>query len=196
MAFKIGLTGSIGSGKSTVLRILKEKGSETFSCDQVIHQIYNNPKHPVYKKILKVLPGGAEKKEIMRKKLGRIVFNDKEQLKKLEQIIHPVIIKRLEEWLKSQEEKEVLVAEVPLLFEKKLNKLFDKILLVKSQKDILFKRLKRCYKLSYAEINSRLSLSLPVEEKEKRSDYVLVNNSGLSKLKKEVDLLWQKVNRI
>lgn len=193
---KFGLTGRIGSGKTTVMEMLAEKGAKTFYSDCRIHQFYKDHQHPIYKKVRETFPESKLGKEISRKKLAEVVFTDKHKLKKLEQIVHPAIIKALREWLKSSKEKNICVAEIPLLFEKKLEKIFDKNILVKVENDILIARLKENYNFCDQEIKQRLSLHLPVVESEKKSDFVLENNSDLKNLEKEVNLLWQKINQI
>lgn len=193
---KVGLTGNIGSGKSTVLKILAEKKARIYDCDQKVHRIYNNPNHLVCRRVGQVFPKAVEKGRISREKLSSIVFNNKNKLRKLEEIVHPVIISELKKWLEAGHKNKVAVAEVPLLFEKGLAACFDKTVFVKVDRDILLKRLLKKYKLSKSEAEKRLSLYLPAEEKGKRSDFILENNSNLSDLKKEVNLLWRKISKI
>ncbi len=193
--FKFGLTGRIGSGKTTVMEILAKKGAKTFYSDYTIHQFYKDHQHPIYKKVRETFPESKLGKEISRKKLAEVVFADRNKLKKLEQIVHPAIIKVLGEWLKSNKEKNICVTEIPLLFEKKLEKIFDKNILIKVKNDILIERLKEKYNFCDQEIKQRLSLYLPITESEKKSDFVLENNSDLKNLEKEVNLLWQKINQ-
>lgn len=192
---KIGLTGKIGSGKTTALKALGQKGAETFNSDQIIHEIYKNSRHIITKKIKKFFPEAEEKNEISPKKLGEIVFNDQNKLKKLEQLTHPFVIKKLKDKFKSKKSG-IFVAEVPLLFEKNLEGLFDRVILVKSREDILIKRLKEKYGLDSREAKKRLFLFLTAGKKEKKSDFILANNSNLNELKKEVNLLWQKISKI
>lgn len=192
----IGLTGRIGSGKTTVIGILAKKGARIFDADYKIHQFYKDHTHPVYKKVIQEFPESKIKTEISRKKLAEIVFKDKHQLRKLEEIVHPELIKLLKEWLEQAKGKDIYVAEIPLLFEKKLEKMFDKNILVKVEDNILIGRLKEKYNFSDQEIKQRLSLYLPVQEKAKKADFILENNLDLKNLEKEVNLLWQKINKI
>lgn len=192
----IGLTGRIGSGKTTVAGILAKKGARVFFSDYKVHQFYKDCTHPIYKKVVENFPECKIDGEISREKLAQIVFKDKQQLKKLEEIVHPELINTLRQWLKEANESDVCVAEVPLLFEKNLEEMFDKNILVKVKDDILISRLKEKYAFSDQEIKQRLSLYLPVKEKENKTDFVLENNLDLKNLEKEVDLLWQKINQI
>ncbi|MCF7873746.1 MAG: dephospho-CoA kinase [Candidatus Omnitrophica bacterium] len=192
---KIGLTGVIGSGKTTVSRLFAKLGAKTFNCDQKIHQFYQNPNHPVYKKVVEAFPDVQLEGYISRDKLAQVVFNDSEKLEKLEQIVHPEIIRLLNKWFESKEKQEAYLAEVPLLFEKNLEGLFDKTILMEVKKDILVERLKKNYKFSDKEIAKRLSLYLSKEKKLEKADFILENNLGLENLEKEVSLLWQKIDK-
>jgi dephospho-CoA kinase len=193
---KIGLTGVIGSGKTTALKLFAKLGAKVFDSDQKIHQFYQDVNHPVYKKVKETFPEAELDNKISRKNLAQLVFNDREKLKKLEQIVHPAIIKFLEQWLQVKPKNEVYIAEVPLLFEKNLQGLFDKTILIKVKENILTERLKGKYSFSDQEIKKRLSLYLPGKEKEKRADFILTNNLSLKDLEKEVSLLWHKINKI
>ncbi|MCF7875147.1 MAG: dephospho-CoA kinase [Candidatus Omnitrophica bacterium] len=193
---KIGLTGRIGSGKTTVMKMLVKMGAKAFDADRQVHQFYRDSSHPVYKKVKKIIPEAEQGSEISREKLKKIVFKKNHKLRQLERVVHPAVIKALKEWLSAKKKEDVCVAELPLLFELKLENLFDKTVLLKVKEKILAKRLEKKYGFSDSEIKQRLSLYLPVEEKEKKSSFVLNNNSGLKNLEKEVSVLWQKINKI
>lgn len=193
---KIGLTGRIGSGKTTVMKMLVKMRAKAFDADRQVHRFYRDPSHPVYKKVKKIIPEAEQGSEISREKLKKIVFEKNHKLRQLERIVHPEVIKALKEWLSVKKKEDICVAELPLLFELKLGNLFDKTVLLKVKEEILVKRLKKKYGFSDSEIRQRLSLYLPVEEKEKKSSFVLNNNSGLKNLEKEVSVLWQRINKI
>lgn len=193
---KIGLTGSPASGKTTVLKMLAVKGARIFDSDRLIDQIYNNPEHPVYQRLAEFFPDSFREERVIREKLAVEVFENKEKLRKLEEIIHPVVIGDLRQWLEAEAKEKISVAEVPLLFEKKLEELFDKVILVDCRESILFKRLEEKYGLGKEAIRQRLSLFLPPEEKRKKCNFILTNNTDFNKLKKEVDSLWQKIGKI
>jgi dephospho-CoA kinase len=193
---KIGLTGRIGSGKTTVMKMLVKMGAKAFDADRQVHRFYRDSSHPVYKKVKKIIPEAEQGSEISREKLKKIVFKKNHKLRQLERIVHPEVIKALKEWLSAKKKEDICVAELPLLFELKLGNLFDKTVLLKVKEEILVKRLKKKYGFSDSEIRQRLSLYLPVEEKEKKSSFVLNNNSGLKNLEKEVSVLWQRINKI
>ncbi len=193
---KIGLTGSPASGKTTVLKMLAAKGARIFDSDRLIDQIYNNPEHPAYKRLAEFFPDSFREERVIREKLAVEVFENKEKLRNLEEVIHPVVIRALRQWLEAEAKEKVSVAEVPLLFEKELEELFDKVILVDCRESILFKRLEEKCGLGKEAIRQRLSLFLPPGEKRKKCNFILTNNTDFNKLKKEVDSLWQKIGKI
>ncbi len=192
----LGLTGSLASGKSTVLRLLAKKGARTFDADKRVHYYYKQNGGAVYRKIAKTFPRAIEKGRLCREKLARIVFSNKSALSKLESIIHPVVIKDMGQWkLAAGDKRKIYVAEVPLLFEKRLKSYFDAVILVNVARKVLIRRIMKKYGLSKAVALKRLSLYMPVREKIKKADFVIDNSVSLKRLKKEVDLLWKKVKQ-
>ncbi len=192
----LGLTGELASGKSTVLKLLLAKGASTFDIDEKIHSYYRNRKSPVYKKTVALFPEAVAGGNISRKKLGKIIFSDRNRLKKLESIVHPQAIKDLQIWIqKSKNKKKIYVAEVPLLFERKLASCFEGVILVFVKKGVLRQRIIDKYKLSQDMVCRRLKLYLPIREKINKADIVIDNSSSLKDLKKEVDFLWKRLSQ-
>lgn len=191
---KLGLTGSIGSGKTTVLEFLKQKGAEVFNSDREVKLIYSHPGPKLLGKLAEIFPQAKKGEKITASVLAKKVFDDLNKLKQLEEIIHPIVIAKLNSWLASAAKNKVYVAEVPLLFEKNLENLFDKTILIKADEKKINKRLLK--RLNESEIKKRLALFLPEEKKAKKADFIVINDENLSNLKKEVDLLWQKINKI
>ena len=189
----IGLTGNLASGKSTVLKLFKNKGAIVFDTDKKIHCYYRDKKTLVYKKIAAAFPQCIKEGVISRKELAGIVFSNKIKLKKLERIIHPVITGDLLSWLKGKDKSKAYIAEVPLLFEKNLSRYFQVIILVTVKRRILTQRIIEKYGFSKKEVLNRLSLYKPIGEKIKGSDFVIDNSLDFRQLKKEVDLLWKKI---
>ena len=191
----LGLTGNFATGKSTVLKFLKKKGAKVFDVDEKIHGYYRDKKNPVYKKVVATFTECLMKSVISRKKLGSIVFSNKSKLKKLEKIVHPVIIKDLLKWVERGEsdKKKIYIAEVPLLFEMRLSRYFKKIILITIKKEVFIQRIIKKYGFSRRKALYRLSLCVPIREKIKGSDFVVNNSFSFERLKKEVDLLWRKI---
>ena len=192
----LGLTGNIASGKSTVLKLLKNKGAVIFDADKRIHYYYRKKKSFVYKRIAKAFPQVLRKGVISRSKLADIVFSDKNKLNILEAIVHPVVLKDLYVWIKAKKNKQrIYVAEVPLLFEKRLKFCFDKIIVVVAKKEVAIKRIMGKYGISKKEALRRLALNMEIKKKMKMADFVVNNNSDFKKLKEEVDLLWKNLKQ-
>ena len=189
-----GLTGSLASGKSTVLKLFKKKGAIVFDADEQVHSYYKNRKGSIYKKIASIFPKAFKRGTIDRKILGEIVFSDVKKLKILERIVHKEAIKDLKIWInKSKRSKKIYVAEVQLLFEKKLERLFDATILVYIPKNILIKRIKNNLGLSKRRALARLKLYEPVKKKIKCADFVINNNSNIKALENKVSALWNKL---
>lgn len=192
----IGLTGGMGSGKSSALRIFREIGCRTISADNIAHAILKK-NNKVIKTVIKTFGEGIIGKNgtIDRKKLGRIVFEDNYGRKKLELIIHPAIIDGLKrELAKRKNRKNILVVEAPLLFEKKLAYLFDGTVVVYVPEKTAIRRLMERDKLSLKETVKRIKMQLPLSEKKKIADYVINNNKTIGNLKRQVRSLYKVFN--
>jgi dephospho-CoA kinase len=191
------LTGKLCTGKTSVLKMLKAKGARIFSADKKVQSYYHNKKSSIYKKIAQNFKNAVVRGKIDRKRLGSLVFCDKNKLRKLEDIIHPVIIRDLKKWIRGNRHKaEIYVAEVPLLFEKKLQRYFDGLILVYVKKDVLLKRIKKDLNLPKSKALKRLRLFIPDNIKAKNADFIIDNSSNIKHLKEEVALLWNKlINR-
>ncbi len=185
----VGLTGGIGSGKSTVSRMLRDLGYVVIDADQVARDVVQ-PGQRAYEGIVKAF--GTEvlnsSGEIDRKRLARRVFSTPKSLKRLEEIVHPEVKKVVEaERLRFEKEgKEILFYEVPLLFEKGLEKDFDETVLVYCLENLQRARLKERDHFSDEEIEQRLAAQLSLSYKFERSDFVINNNGSLVDLKQEV----------
>lgn len=175
---RIGLTGIIGSGKSTVINYLKSKGYECFDCDNYAHLLLEDSK--VIEEIV-VHFDCLENGVINRKKLGGIVFNDSQKLRVLEGILHP----RIKEKILSLDEE--VIVDMPLLYEAKMDGMFDKVIAVLADKEILISRLMERDNFTRNEAIRRIELQIDVEEKKNRADYVIMNNDTLDVLYKNID---------
>jgi len=190
----IAITGEVCSGKSSVAGLLKKKGAVIFDADRIVHGYYQDKNSRVYKKVSRDFPECVSDSGISRKKLGRSVFKDKAGLARLEKIVHPAVIADLKNWIKeNRKAKKLFVAEVPLLFEKKLNNLFKQVVLVVSPKQEVVKRITKKYVISPAQAVKRLSLFMPLENKIKKADYLIENNASLKELKKKTDILFKQI---
>tara|TARA_B100000029_G_scaffold339520_1_gene331718 strand:+ start:988 stop:1551 length:564 start_codon:yes stop_codon:yes gene_type:complete len=181
---KIGVTGSIASGKTTVARMLSGRKYPLFDADKEVNKIYkkNSFKNKIYKKFK------LKNKKNIKKKIKKIISINKNSLKSLEKIIHPLVRRQLRNFVKRNKRKKFIIFEIPLLVESKLMKNYDKIVFVNSKKAL---RLKRYLKKGKNEkiFNLLNKRQLPPVKKIKFCDYVINNNSSLKKLKKNVKLI-------
>lgn len=174
---KIAIVGNIASGKSCVEKILIDKGFTVYDTDKIAHEILEKSDEA-----RKTFPQAVVNGNIDRKILADIVFNNIEKKKTLENIIHPQVI----DFIKQLTETPVFVS-VPQLFEANMETLFDKIIFVSAPKEIRLKRLMQRNNLTKDEAELRINGQLDENEKIKKSDFVIYNNSTTDKLKEDVN---------
>jgi dephospho-CoA kinase len=191
---RIGITGIIGSGKSTASQALKERGIPVVDLDAVAKEVLTFT--DVHEDIERTFgPGFVEKGTVVIEKLRDAVFADKDKLKKLEAITHPRIIKHLWKTLRDLEVngRPAAIVDGPLLFETGLYKELDKTVVVAADMDIIRKRLVM-RGMEAHDIEQRISHQIPLGEKEKVADYVLLNNGTREDLDREIDKLMERMN--
>lgn len=192
----IGLTGNIGTGKSTVSRMLSELGAAVINADEVGHELLR-PYTEVWREVVQAF--GREildpADRIDRGKLGRLVFGDPEALKKLDQIMHPqirrVVEKRLEEL--RQEGTEVAVLEVPLLFEAGWESLTSQVWVTFAPEDVVIRRLRERSGLSEEQVRARLRAQLPTEGMKKHADVLINTDCDLAQVQAQVKVAWREL---
>ena len=209
----IGITGSFGSGKTTVANMFKRYRFKVIDVDKVYHKdFYKN--HQLRNKIKK------EFGTLDRIKLKKIVFSDYSRLKRLNKITHPIIIKTMKKEIKNANKKSSnyknpiikkipinkktnknkirkkgynenyneikIIVDIPLLFEAKLEKLFDKIIVVKADKKTQINRILKKKKYSKKEIEQIIKSQMPLKEKIKKADFVVDNNKDKNYSEKQI----------
>jgi dephospho-CoA kinase len=180
----IGLTGNIGSGKSTAARFFEEEGIPSISSDAIVHELYNSNKN-----LQEFLFN--EFGSLNRKVIGEQIFGKKEEQKikrrLLEEKVHPLVKEKLKEWVKENANSPILVNDVPLLFEAHLEKRFNSIVFIQVDKSVQIKRLKkRNPEMSEEDILNRINSQMSQEEKISKSDIVISNNSSLQEFKDKI----------
>ena len=189
----IGLTGGIGTGKSEVSRILEKLGAQVIDADKVGHEAYK-PHSPIWEEVVATFGEGILQgnEEIDRKKLGAIVFNDSQEMAKLNAIMHPKmadIISREITQLREDGAKAV-VLEAALLLEAGWDTLVDEIWVTYASEEEVVSRLQRRNNLPEEEIKRRIGLQLPFAEAATRAQVVVANCDGIEELRNEVKSLW------
>jgi dephospho-CoA kinase len=191
----IGLTGSICSGKSTIAKFLAQMGAAVINADEIGHEAYE-PHCETWQQVVdafgkQMLTTGGE---IDRKKLGEIVFNDPEALKRLNGIMHPgmhrVAEKRIEKL--KREGAKVIVLEAPLLVEANWLDLVDEVWVARASEANALKRCAERSGLSEAEAKARMASQLSPDEKAKHADVLIDTNVSLAEVEAKVKDLWEE----
>lgn len=181
----VAIVGNIASGKSTVENILREMRYKVFDTDIIAHEVLNT----LSEKIIKAFYDYdiSDNKVISRKKLGEIVFADKELKKRLENIVHPEIKKKISAIFNENKNEKFVFVSIPLLFEVGWRNLFDKILFIKTEDRIRLERLMQRNNFTQDEALARINSQLPQDEKAKLSDFIIENNGNIDVLQKSIE---------
>ena len=183
---KIAVTGGIGSGKSSVTKIIREKGFPVFSCDEINKQLLT--KKDYINRIEKIFPEAVEGEKIINSRLAEIVFSDETALKKLNSVSHPLIMNELNRQMNSC--KGLVFAEVPLLFEGGYENLFHKIIVVCREKEQRILSVMQRDHSDREAVLSRISRQYDYSQPIPGSVIFLNNDSTISELENRVvDLL-------
>jgi len=189
----LGLSGGIGSGKSTVAKILTDLGAVVIDADVIAREVLE-PGQIGYENTILTFGESvlSESGSIDRKKLAELVFQNPEQLAKLEAIIHPAVIDRVTQIRESLPETSIVVYDTPLMFEKQLQSQFDKVLIVSADTELRRSRLlDRGLELN--DINARMGNQATDEQRESIADFVIQNNGSLVQLQEQVAKVWQQI---
>lgn len=186
---RIAITGNIASGKSQVEKIISGFGFSVYDSDKIAHEILNNIKE-FYG--YDVFTDG----KIDRKKLGNLVFSNPKIKKQLEDITHPQIKSKILDILQEHSNENIIFVSVPLLFEAKFDDIFDKVVLITVNSNTQLERLMHRNNLSKEDALARINSQLSQEEKIKKADYIIENNSTIEALENKINDLIKELNTI
>ena len=191
----IGLTGSIGTGKSEVARQLEILGASIISADQVGHEAYT-PNTEAWEQVVAAFGDDIlqDDKDIDRRKLGAIVFSDPSQLEKLNSIMHPRMARMVSDKIEvlCGQGVKVVVVEAALLFEAGWDTLVEEVWVTDTSEDIVVGRLKDRNGLSEEEAKKRINSQMDRAERIERSDFVIDNSSDMAGLGIAIKELWDR----
>ncbi len=189
----VALTGCLGCGKSTVLKIFRELGVRTISADEIVHELLESKE--VQEEIKRLFGPDVFLKDgkVDRKRLAQRVFANQKEREKLEGLLHPLVFRRIEKEYE-KEPGRLMVAEIPLLFETNTQDRFSKVITVYAPTEVAIKRLKS-RGLTQEDIEARLKSQMPIETKVERSDFVIDNSRGLKETKKQVQQVLEKLQK-
>jgi len=187
----IGVTGNTGTGKSIISELFKDLGAYLISCDKLGWEVLKESY--IIEKIKEEFEEVVEEGTVNKEKLGDIVFNDKDKLKILNEIVHPELLKKLKNSIESSKEK-IVVVNGALIFEWQIEHWFNYIILLTSTLEDKKKRLK-AKGLSEEIINGRLNSQGDSNRFVKFSDFIIENDGDLESLKNNAKWVWDKITR-
>ena len=186
---RIGIVGDIGSGKSYVAR---KFGLPVFDADLEVNKIYKKS-IKCYKKLKKIFPKHIFSFPIKRKELSQVVAKDKNNVKKINKIVHPEVRLRMNKFLNKNKKKKAVVLDIPLLLEGRINNKKDILIFVEAKKKEISKRLKKRRNFNKKIFDELKKLQLPLEIKKKKANFILKNNFKSFFVKKNVKILKNKI---
>ena len=193
----IGLTGGAGSGKSTVAAMLLELGAVVVDADEATHAVYE-PGTPGFDAVVREF--GAEYVRdglIDRARLGALVFGDEDARRRLNAIVHPLV----REWMAArtaeavQHGAEVVVQDVPLIFENGLQRLYSTVLLAYVPEEVQLERLVTGRGLSEERARGMIAAQMPIEQKRALAEHVIDNSGSRDSTRKQVNEIWENLSR-
>jgi dephospho-CoA kinase len=190
----IGLTGGAGSGKSTVSAMLKELGASVIDADEAAHAAYE-PGNPGFESVIREFgPEYVREGRIDRARLGELVFHDDAARLRLNAIVHPLV----RDWMAARTAEaveagtEVIVQDVPLLFENRLESLYSTTVLVYVPEPVQLKRLVEGRGLSDERARAMIASQMPIEDKRKLASHLIDNSGTREATRGQVDRIWRE----
>ena len=186
---RIAVIGDIGSGKSYVS---KQFGYPVFNADNEVSNLYRKSRK-CFLKLKKALPSYVTTFPINKSKLSKAIISKNSNLKKIIKIIHPEIRKKMNNFIIKNKKKRIIVLDIPLLMENKINEKGDVLIFIEAKKKEIIKRLKKRPGVNLKMIRNFKKLQLPVEIKKKRSDFIIKNNFKNKSTKKSVKKVLREI---
>lgn len=199
---KVGLTGGVACGKSTILAMLERRGAFTIRADEVAHELMR-PGQPVYAKVVSAFGDGIllEDRTISRPRLAELAFGD-ERIAELNALVHPEVIRYQEEWLEHvrwREQHAIAIVEAALMIEAGAHRGLDKLIVVTCSEAERVRRFQIRTGLdeesARKEVERRMKNQLPESEKVKIADYVVDNSGDFENAEQQVGPLWASLQQ-
>ena len=186
---RIATVGDIGSGKSHIAKLFNYP---IFNADLEVTKIYKMDKQ-CFKNLKKKLPKYFSSFPIQKEEIIKAISDNQTNLKKITKIIHPEIRKKMNIFLKKNKKKDVVVLDIPLLLENKMNQKGDIVVFIQSKKTEVIKRLKKRNNFNLDLLNKFKRIQLPLSYKKKKSDFIIKNNFNNNSAKKDVKRILKKI---
>ena len=186
---RLGIIGDIGSGKSFVA---KQFGYPIFNADKEVEKLYKKNRK-CYKKIKKKLPNHINSFPIKKSEILRAIIENSKNLKEIIKIVHPEIRKKMIKFIKKNKKSRIVVLDIPLLIENKINKRNDILIFVNASKKTINKKLKKRSNINLKIVKKFKKLQLPLEIKKRKANYIIKNNFKKKSVKKSVKIVKRKI---
>ena len=183
---RIAVVGDIGSGKSYVA---KQFGYPVFNADVEVVKLYRKSRK-CYKKLKKALPKYIISFPVNKKEISKAIMANKNNLKKIVKVVHPEVRFNMNKFIKKNKYKKIVVLDIPLLMENKINRRNDILIFIDAKKKDIKKRLKKRHKIS---VKILKKFQLPIEIKKKQSNFIIKNNFNNNSVKKNVKIVIKKI---
>ena len=187
---RIGILGDIGSGKSFVA---KSFGYPVFNADNEVGKLYKINRK-IFIKLNKALPKYITQFPIQKQEVTKTILANKNNLRKIIKIIHPEVRKKMNIFVKKNKKKKLIILDIPLLLENKINRKKDILIFVESKKAEILKRLKRRKNFDYKIINKFRKIQLPLDYKKKKSKFIIKNNFTNKLVKKQIKYILKLIH--
>ncbi len=190
----IGVTGGIGTGKSTVCAMFQDCGGRLIDTDRIVHwEMAHNPE--MIQRIARAFgPGVLRDRRVDRSRLADIVFKEETKRRLLESIIHPVVWAHIQGRMRQEGAKEdCWILDIPLLFETGWQRRMDATVVVTASERTQVQRARQRLRLSEEEVRRRLQAQMPLEEKVRLADFVIDNSGSLEETRRQVKQIWERI---
>lgn len=189
---RLGLTGSIGMGKSTTAQMFRDRGVPVIDADAIVHDLYRGEAVPF---IEQAFPGSTKDGEVNRPRLAELLAENPAGFKALEAIVHPLVWKKEREAVEAQERAgaSVIVLDIPLLFENGADKRVDKVAVVTADAAVQKERVLRRPGMTEEKFQMILSRQMPDSEKRRRADFIIDTGLGLEHARRRVDEILEEL---
>ena len=191
MTIRIAVVGEIGSGKTYIAKLF---GFPVFNADNEVKEIYKKNRI-IYRKLKYILPKYIFSFPVSKINIGNAIQNNKNNIKKINKIIHPAVRKRMRNFLKNNKKTKAVVLDIPLYFENNLNNKNDIVIFISSKKKHINNALKKRKKSNIKLLKKLATLQKSLAIKRKKSDYVIENNFKSENIKKKVNIIKEEIFR-
>ena len=183
MTFILGLTGSIGMGKSTTAGLFKNRGIPVYDADLTVHDLYRGRLVP---EIEKAFPGSTTEQGVDRTRLGALVIGKPDQMQRLESIVHPAVQAEQDQFVARHFAEPIIVLDIPLLFENKKDQFCDAVVVVSTDPVTQRKRVLARPDMTVEKLDALLARQIPDEDKRRRAQFIIDTGHDIAHADRQV----------